>query len=328
VQPGSRAPSSPGLSIGALAAATGLGVETLRAWERRYGRPRPARRASGHRRYGPAEVAWLRLVAQAVGAGARPSEVVPLSLPALRRLVPAAAAASAAPWLVSVRRFDATGLARSIVRAHAAAPNPAAFLDDDLVPFLAAIGARWAGGRLGIRHEHFATEVVGAVLARLLARVRVSARAPALVLATLPGERHGLGLAMAALVAADRGVRPRSLGPDTPPEEIVAAVDEGRADAVAIAVSAATGGPAARRGIARLRALLPAGVPLLVGGGGVVGPRRLPVGVRRCGSFRDLAQSLAEVGARPGRPRERRGRRRGSGPDPAPPTSGRRLPSP
>lgn len=40
-----------GLSIGALARRTGVGVSTLRAWERRYGFPVPQRLESGHRRY-------------------------------------------------------------------------------------------------------------------------------------------------------------------------------------------------------------------------------------------------------------------------------------
>jgi hypothetical protein len=73
-----------------LAAATGVGVETLRAWEWRYGRPRPARRASAIDA-GADEVAWVRLVAAAVGP-ARPSDVVGLSLPTCARGRPRRAA--------------------------------------------------------------------------------------------------------------------------------------------------------------------------------------------------------------------------------------------
>jgi DICT domain-containing protein len=53
------------LSIGDVVRATGLGEATLRAWERRYGFPRPQREPSGHRRYGAAEVERiLRVVAE------------------------------------------------------------------------------------------------------------------------------------------------------------------------------------------------------------------------------------------------------------------------
>lgn len=43
--------SAPGLTIAAVADRTGIAVPTLRAWEARYGYPRPERLASGHRRY-------------------------------------------------------------------------------------------------------------------------------------------------------------------------------------------------------------------------------------------------------------------------------------
>jgi DICT domain-containing protein/predicted DNA-binding transcriptional regulator AlpA len=44
------------LTIGALARRTGLGVSTIRAWERRHGFPEPQRLESGHRRYSERDV--------------------------------------------------------------------------------------------------------------------------------------------------------------------------------------------------------------------------------------------------------------------------------
>jgi len=48
-----------GLTIGDVAARTGLTVPTLRAWEQRYGFPVPSRSTSGHRRYQERDVAAL-----------------------------------------------------------------------------------------------------------------------------------------------------------------------------------------------------------------------------------------------------------------------------
>ena len=48
------------MSIGALSRRTGVGVSTLRAWERRYGYPVPERLASGHRRYSEQDVSAIR----------------------------------------------------------------------------------------------------------------------------------------------------------------------------------------------------------------------------------------------------------------------------
>jgi DNA-binding transcriptional MerR regulator len=47
------------LSIGDLAARTGVPVGTLRTWESRYGVPAPARQVGGHRRYSTADVALV-----------------------------------------------------------------------------------------------------------------------------------------------------------------------------------------------------------------------------------------------------------------------------
>ncbi len=126
---------------------------------------------------------------------------------------------------------------------------------------------------------------------------------PTVVLATLSGERHVLGLASAALVAAGAGVRARSLGPDTPVAEVAAAALETDAVAVAIAVSAAHGGPRTRRQLALLRAALPRAVPLVVGGAGAAGPRRWPPGIVPCASFRAFAGLLEGLAAGRTRPR-------------------------
>ena len=75
------------LSIGNLARATGLSVDTIRVWERRYGQPKPIRLPSGHRRYPQETVTWLRRVSEALTLGHRPSEVVHLEDAELSKLL-------------------------------------------------------------------------------------------------------------------------------------------------------------------------------------------------------------------------------------------------
>ena len=65
------------LSIAAVSRETGIGIETLRAWERRYGKPSPRRLPSGHRRYTAKQLEWLKKVARAIARGHAPSEVIP-----------------------------------------------------------------------------------------------------------------------------------------------------------------------------------------------------------------------------------------------------------
>ncbi len=59
------------LTIGDLAARTGLSTATLRMWESRHGFPVPHRRESGHRRYTEADVTAIETVVRHKDAGTR-----------------------------------------------------------------------------------------------------------------------------------------------------------------------------------------------------------------------------------------------------------------
>ena len=65
-----------GLTIGSVAARTGVSESVLRAWERRFGFPRPDRLEGGHRRYADAEVdRILRVVAERAGGRSLPAAI-------------------------------------------------------------------------------------------------------------------------------------------------------------------------------------------------------------------------------------------------------------
>src|SRR5687768_18587369 len=65
---------------------TGVPLETLRAWERRYGAVRPERTDGSQRRYSDADVERLRLLARAVAAGRAIGQVAALSTEELAAL--------------------------------------------------------------------------------------------------------------------------------------------------------------------------------------------------------------------------------------------------
>jgi methanogenic corrinoid protein MtbC1 len=280
------------LSIGDLAAASGIAEGTLRAWERRYGRPKARRLASGHRRYSPTDLTWLRRVAEALARGGRASEVVLLPEAELNALlaetsVSADEQALTERLLELVEGYDAARLRRSL-REAMNRMEPLEFLEERVAPLLEAVGRRWADGRLDVRHEHFLSEVVGDLLRTQRERMSERATGPLVLLATLPGEQHELGLQMAATALLAAGARPRVLGPETPPEEIVRAQQECRAHAVAVSVSLASGSPATDRALARLRDALPSDVPLAAGGAGMKNARRGPPGVVKIVALAEL----------------------------------------
>ena len=94
---------------------------------------------------------------------------------------------------------------------------------------------------------------------------------PVVALATLPGELHGLGLQMSAVVFAAAGWRALVLGVNTPLDQVVALTREASIAAVAVSCAA----PRRRKTTDQLRALrrrLPRGIKLLVGGSGAPNP--------------------------------------------------------
>lgn len=69
------------LSIGQLAEAAGVHVETVRYYERRRLLPEPPRTPAGYRQYGPADVGRLAFIARAKSLGFTLAEVAELLAP-------------------------------------------------------------------------------------------------------------------------------------------------------------------------------------------------------------------------------------------------------
>lgn len=293
---GERRPKSEArLSIGALARATGIPVETLRTWESRYGFPVPERRPSGHRVYPVSAVPRLRRIGQALALGHRAGQVVAASDGALDQLLSAATTpaplppAAAVPANVQglkelVARFEADRLRQALV-ADWARLGPVEFLETRVAPLLHAVGEAWASGELEVRHEHFVAEQVGDLLGSLRLTLEERAAGPLVVYATLPGERHGLGLQMAALVLAAAGCRGLYLGTDLPIAQLTQLVRDIAASAVAISISRASRGPASNALLRRLREALPRRVRLVAGGAGAPAGKG---GIETVTSLRDL----------------------------------------
>jgi len=288
-------------SIGDVATATGISPDTLRMWERRYGRPVPVRLPSGHRRYTGEQVAWLRRVAEALAIGHRPGAVVCAPEGELAELLAGGRQVAAddpdlSRLIEHVRHFEGEALTRELLEAwNGLGPNR--FLSERVSPLLTAIGRDWADGKLDVRHEHYASELIADLLRTLRAGLARSSDGPTVILATLRDELHGLGLQMCALVCSLQGVRPRILGVGTPNDEITAAAHEVRADAVAISVSLSSGGVANDRLLAELRAGLDPEIKLVVGGLGARGVRRGRRGVEYVDSLAKLREWLSQLDA-------------------------------
>ena len=137
------------------------------------------------------------------------------------------------------------------------------------------VSPRWRSAAwLEVRHEHFASGVLGDFLRTVRSPLDDRAAGPYAALATLPGELHGIGLQMAALVFALAGWRPLVLGVDTPIAQIAALAREASLGAVALSC-VQDGGRRSAYPVVALRRALPRRIPLLVGGRGAPRKSRL-----------------------------------------------------
>ncbi len=252
-------------ALGAVSRLTGLSAEVLRAWERRYGAVRPARTPGGTRRYRARDLERLRLLKAAVDAGHRIGEVVGLEDEELARRAHPKASAADDPIrhaLAAIARFDAAE-AQRLLALQLSALGPTHFATQVAAPLVREVGERWADGTLSIAGEHLASGVLRAMLGSALQPGAAALIGPRIVFATPAGERHELGLQMAALTAMGAGAAPIYLGADLPDAELLLAVERTKAAALALSLVSCDG---AARSLAALRAKLPSEVQLWIGG--------------------------------------------------------------
>jgi DNA-binding transcriptional MerR regulator/methylmalonyl-CoA mutase cobalamin-binding subunit len=248
--------------IRAVARMTGLSLDTLRAWERRYAAVVPHRGRRG-REYSDADVARLRSLATLVGQGYSIGAIATLDAAALARVLgtslqparphgPDAPHADLQPLIDAIDSYDRDAL-ESALNRHAMTLRPAELVSAVVVPLLAEIGSRWEQASLRPAQEHLATAAIRSVVGAML---RVATRqdgTPTVLFATPAGERHELGLLCAALLAASAGAGVLYLGPDLPAADIAHAATRAKADVVVLSLTTAAATTVReRRDLARL----------------------------------------------------------------------------
>ena len=275
---------------------TGLSPELLRAWERRHRVVEPLRTPGGTRRYSAADLERLRLVKAAVDAGHRISQVAHLELAELKRVSAGAETRPAGRLdeiLAALHHFD-SGEVQRLLSLQLSALGAARFAREIALPLVREIGERWANGQMGIAREHLASSVLRSLLGSALQPTATSLLGPRIVFASPTGERHELGLLMAALTAVGAGANALYLGAELPVEDLLGAVED--TDAAALALSLVTVPAAhAARTVSALRGGLASEVHLWLGGAGARDVE-LPQGVEHIESLEDLEQRVILLG--------------------------------
>ena len=280
-------------SLGAVSRLTGLSPHVLRAWERRYEAVTPLRTPGGTRRYRESDVARLRLLAAATGAGHPIGDVARLSEAELRRRT-AGPDEEPRPQLrlilEAIDQLDADETER-LLGVQLAALGSRWFVAAVVEPLMHEVGDRWEDGRLCIASEHLASAAVRNLLGGTLRRMAQSSQSLPILFTTLPGERHELGVLSCAVIAVELGANAIYLGPDLPAGEVVAAARATRAGAVAVSTSECAPARQRERAVRQLRRALPRDVALWLGGSGSEG-LALPAGAERIEGVEEFEQKV------------------------------------
>jgi methanogenic corrinoid protein MtbC1 len=268
------------LSIAAVERDTGIGKDTLRVWERRYGFPTPGRDANDERTYPMVQVEKLRVIKRLMDQGHRPGRIVAQSMEILQHLSRGEASLqSSQPMAAAVVREDLTayitllqtqdheGIRRELLKALSQ-DGLQKFVTNVVAPLTALVGDTWARGNLAVHEEHLYTECVSMLMRQAIAAIPKPAGGgePTVLLTTFPQEAHGLGLLMVESSLALQGCRCVSLGTQTPVRDIAQAAAAYGADVVALSFSLNMNPNHVVDGLAELNLLLPSTVEVWAGG--------------------------------------------------------------
>lgn len=222
-----------GLRINAVAEASGVGVHTIRAWERRYGVPRPPRSTGGQRLYTRADVAALRRMSELSRNG--------VSLAVAARMATRELEGESAPSAAEITRPGRGEALQSFIEAllsfnenrateewttYLAVSDISTLLRHIAIPALQSIGDGWHEGTVSVAQEHFASGFIRSRLEALARQQPAPRGAPVVLLACLPENWHEMSLLMMNVVLRFRGLRTVYLGQSVPAEDLVRTVED------------------------------------------------------------------------------------------------------
>ena len=229
-------------SIKAIASLTGLGTETLRAWERRYKTIVPDRDDSGHRYYSQQDLDRLTLLANLTRQGHSISKISGLSIEELQKLhknedenglIQRQFTEQIVEALLNYRIERCEQLLKRALMAN----EPLTYLRDILTPALCEVGQLWHDEKLSVAQEHMFSACVKRILLGMVNNLHsFSANRPAMLFATPSGEPHEFGILMCCLLAAELDYNCYYLGPNLPAGDIIEAAEKLKCEVIVMSL--------------------------------------------------------------------------------------------
>jgi MerR family transcriptional regulator, light-induced transcriptional regulator len=231
------------MRISELSARVGVGAETLRAWERRYGVLRPRRTNGNTRLYSALDEARVRLMKRYIAEHLPVAQAAEMAMGAQLRLSPGSARelpdhereGAMRELANALAVFDETSADRTLQQLLGAY-SVTAVLRDVILPYLHELGDWWEQNRISVAQEHFASHFLQARL-HALSRGWDRGLGPRAVLAAAPGDYHTLAITCFGIALHRLGWRIVSLGAATPIEMIGEVAEATEASLIGVSAS-------------------------------------------------------------------------------------------
>jgi len=228
---------TPCFNLKAVVQQTGLKPDTLRAWERRYGLPRPKRSEGGHRLYSERDIRIIKWLVSRQREGLRIKRAVdlwrsleaegldPLNAPASSPspvsvpLAPQAAGNAIArlrdDWIAASLAFDEQGAEQVLAQAFALYPPETVCLEL-LQKGIAHIGQGCYQDEATVQQEHFASALAMRRLEALSLATPAPTRPGRILTGGPPDEEHTFGLLLLTFLLRRQGWDVLYLGASVP----------------------------------------------------------------------------------------------------------------
>lgn len=231
---------TPTYNLKAVVQETGIKPDTLRAWERRYGLPQPARTSGGHRLYSQQDIDTLKWLMERQEEGLSISRAVDLWNQLLedgkdpfQEMRDSAFESNAPPdvevgdtllqmrqsWVDACLVYNERLAGHVLTQAFSLYP-PEMVCVEILQKGLNLIGELWYEGEATAQQEHFASALAIRRLETLLASTPAPARAERILIACPPDEEHTFSPLMLSLFLRRRGWDTIYLGANVPLERM------------------------------------------------------------------------------------------------------------
>jgi methanogenic corrinoid protein MtbC1 len=263
-------------------------------WERRYGYPVPERDGNGDRIYTDEQMEKLILIRQLVDQGKRPGKLMTLNLQELQDLQKTPGTELDYEEIDALLKTEDAGALLNWSRSQLHAHGLRAYIHRIMAPMTRYVGQLWAEEEISVYQEHLYTEMMKSLVRQALVEHYLDTGEPRIMLTTVPGEKHSLGLLMVEALLRLGGAEVISFGTEMPFRDIMEAATGHQVDIIALSFSGSFKTDDAVVMLHGLRTMIDPEIRIWAGGGAFNNPVTMPEGVELIDGLLGVEKALAD----------------------------------